>query len=137
MFNQLKVKNMKTFRFKTQEDFIAWNEDLGNFVTAVYDGGEFLCDVLQKDVFYLKDIGFLSENACIIPPLTIEQQEIFKDNWGVEIIIQKDLYDLVCKVLTWYENPDEYPFGEDLFNKHIAEEMYSVLVRVQNELFNQ
>lgn len=47
----------------------------------------------------------------------------------------KELYDEICKVLTWYENPDEYPFGEELFNKHIAEEMYHVLVKVQNNLF--
>ena len=46
-----------------------------------------------------------------------------------------ELYDDVCRVLTWYENPEEYPCGEDNFNKHISEEMYKVLVRVQNELF--
>lgn len=128
---------MTKLYFDDEKSFLEWNEKAHNFVTAVYDGGEFLCDVLQKDVFYLQDVGFLSESACVIPPLTIEQQEMFKDNWGVEIIIRENLYDLVCKVLTWYENPDEYPFGEDLFNKHIAEEMYNVLVRVQNELFNQ
>ena len=48
----------------------------------------------------------------------------------------QELYDAICQVLTCYENPDEYPFGEDLFNRHIAEDMYRVLVRVQNELFN-
>lgn len=47
----------------------------------------------------------------------------------------QEIYDEVCKVLTWYDHPEEYPFGEDLFNKHIAEEMYGVLVRVQNEVF--
>ena len=127
---------MKTFKFKTQEDFLAWNEEQGNFVTAIYDDCDFVCDVLQKDYLYLRDIGFVNECAEIIPPLSIEQREMFKDSWGVEIIIRENLYDLVCEVLTWYENPDDYPLGEDLFNKHIAEEMYNVLVRVQNELFN-
>lgn len=48
----------------------------------------------------------------------------------------QDLYDSICNVLTWYEHPEEYPFGEDDFNRHISEEMYNVLVRVQNEMFN-
>lgn len=47
----------------------------------------------------------------------------------------QELYDEICRVLTWYEHPEEYPFEEESFNKHISEEMYSVLVRVQNELF--
>ena len=47
----------------------------------------------------------------------------------------QELYDEICRVLTWWENPDEYPFGENDFNRHISEEMYSVLVRVQNEMF--
>ena len=48
---------------------------------------------------------------------------------------KEELYDQICRVLTWYEHPEEYPLGEDLFNKHIYEEMYNVLVRVQNKLF--
>lgn len=48
----------------------------------------------------------------------------------------QELYDEICKVLTWYEHPDEYPFGKDLFENNIAEEMYTVLVKVQNSLFN-
>lgn len=51
------------------------------------------------------------------------------------IMEHQELYDRICEVLTWYEHPEEYPFGEDLFNKHIASEMYDTLVRVQNELF--
>lgn len=47
----------------------------------------------------------------------------------------RELYDDISRVLTWYENPDEYPFDEDSFNKHIAEEMYNVLVEVQNQMF--
>ena len=47
----------------------------------------------------------------------------------------EELYDRVCEVLTWWEHPEEYPCGEDNFNRHISEEMYQVLVRVQNELF--
>ena len=47
----------------------------------------------------------------------------------------QELYDEICRVLTWYEHPDEYPFGEADFNRHISDQMYKVLVRVQNELF--
>ena len=124
---------MKKLYFDDDKSFLEWNEKAHNFITAVFDGGEFLCDVLQKDVFYLKDIGFLGEGAEVIPSLTIEQQEMFKDNWGVEIIIREDLYDLVCKLLTWYEHRDECPYDDD----ELFEEMYDALARVQNELFNQ
>lgn len=50
---------------------------------------------------------------------------------------QSNLYDTICQVLTWYEHPEEYPFGEEEFNRHISEEMYKVLCRVQNELFTR
>ena len=46
------------------------------------------------------------------------------------------LYDEICTVLTWYENPEDYPFEEEAFNRHIANELYNVLVRVQREMFN-
>jgi len=49
----------------------------------------------------------------------------------------QELYDRICEVLTWYENPQDYPFGDDDFNRHISEEMYNVLVEVQNEMFEQ
>ena len=53
----------------------------------------------------------------------------------------QELYDQISKVLTWYENPKEYPLNDGIrikmeFNKRIAKEMYDVLVRVQNEMFN-
>ncbi len=48
----------------------------------------------------------------------------------------QELYDKVCKVLTWYEHPDEYPFGTKNFDKEIASEMYKTLAEVQNELFD-
>ena len=58
-------------------------------------------------------------------------------------MMTQELYDKICKVLTWYEHPDEYPWkeddfpwGEHRFNQRIAEEMYNVLVEVQNSLFN-
>lgn len=47
---------------------------------------------------------------------------------------KRELYDDVCRVLTWWENPDEYPCGEDDFNRHISNEMYDVLVKVQNSM---
>ena len=48
----------------------------------------------------------------------------------------RELYDEICKVLTWYEHPEEYPFGLEDFDKHISEDMYDLLVRVQNEMCN-
>ena len=121
---------MEKLRFKTNREFLEWNEEKGNFVTAVYDGGDYLCDVLQKDVLYLQNVGFLDEHACVIPALNIEQQEMFKESWGVEINI---LYDEICTLLTWYEHRDECPIDNDeLFRR-----MYAVLVDVQNEMFNQ
>ena len=47
------------------------------------------------------------------------------------------LHDTISKVLTWYEHPEEYPFGDEDFNRSISEEMYKVLCRVQNEMFNK
>lgn len=49
----------------------------------------------------------------------------------------KKLYNEISEVLTWYENPDEYPFGEDDFNRHIAEELYTVLVKVQRAIMDK
>ena len=46
----------------------------------------------------------------------------------------EELYDEICRALTWYEHPEECPFANDNFD--IAEEMYNVLCKVQNELFN-
>lgn len=42
-----------------------------------------------------------------------------------------NLYDEICKVLTWYEHPDEDPFD----GKNLSDELYRVLCRVQKELF--
>lgn len=44
----------------------------------------------------------------------------------------QELYDKICKVLSWFEHPEECP--ED--GAFAAEEMYRTLVRVQNEMFN-
>lgn len=81
---------MNTYIFKTQGDFIAWNEEEKNFVTAIYDANEFVCDVLQKDFLYLQDVGFIDRGGNIIPPLSIAQTEMFKDSWGVVIIIEEN-----------------------------------------------
>lgn len=45
---------------------------------------------------------------------------------------KKELYDRICRTLTWYEHPEECPFNEDDF---VTEEMYDILVIVQNTLF--
>lgn len=47
---------------------------------------------------------------------------------------KRELYDEVCRVLTWWEHPEEYPCSEEDFNKHISNEMYEVLVKVQNSM---
>lgn len=120
---------MKTFKFKTQEDFLAWNEEQGNFVTAIYDNREFVCDVLQKDYLYLRDIGFVDECAEIIPPLTIGQREMFKHSWGVEVVI---IYDEIARLLTWYEHRGECPYDDD----ELYALMYDTLTDVQNEMSN-
>lgn len=49
----------------------------------------------------------------------------------------KKLYDEISKVLTWYENPSEYPFAEDDFNRNIAAELYTMLVSVQREILSK
>lgn len=41
---------------------------------------------------------------------------------------QQELYDEVCRVLTWYENPDEYK------EESAVNEMYDTLIRVQQFL---
>lgn len=89
---------MKKFYFDDEESFLEWNEKDKNFVTAVYDGNVFLCDVLEKDVLYLRDIGFL-DGIEIVPTLTIEQQEIFKENYGVEIVIAEKVLKLTSEQL--------------------------------------
>jgi len=48
---------------------------------------------------------------------------------------KKELYDKICLAITWYEHPEEYPFGRANFNKHISEEFYKLLVEVQNKMF--
>ena len=62
--------------------------------------------------------------------LTIEEKEVVGSEEK-----NKELYDKICQALTWYENPDEYPLGENDFNRHISEELYNRLVEVQNNMF--
>lgn len=48
---------------------------------------------------------------------------------------QKELYDEICRVLTWYEHPEDYPFGKKALKEDISELLYKTLVKVQNNLF--
>ena len=48
-------------------------------------------------------------------------------------VMDRELYDKICKVLTWYEHPKESPLDE----KEVSEEMYSTLVEVQNAMCNE
>jgi hypothetical protein len=50
---------------------------------------------------------------------------------------KRELYDEVCKVLTWFENPDESGLDENEFNRQIADEMYVTLVCVQHFLCDE
>ena len=45
----------------------------------------------------------------------------------------QELYDRICRVLTWWEHPEECPAEESF----VINEMYETLVQVQNEMFNQ
>ena len=48
---------------------------------------------------------------------------------------KEELYDEICRVLTWYENPQEFPLNDDLENeRQIVELMYSALVECQKFL---
>lgn len=49
----------------------------------------------------------------------------------------EELYDQICRVLTWYEHPEECPLKDEPIDDFLHEEMYNTLVRVQNEMFNQ
>ena len=48
-------------------------------------------------------------------------------------VMDRELYDKTCKVLTWYEHPEESPLDE----KEVSEKMYSTLVEVQNAMCNE
>lgn len=50
---------------------------------------------------------------------------------------KKELYDEICRKLTWYENPDESGLDEKDFNRQIASEMYETLVLVQRFFCNE
>ena len=45
-----------------------------------------------------------------------------------------ELYDEICKILTWYEYPDEYPFGKEECGEDINDMMYEMLVKVANTI---
>lgn len=48
----------------------------------------------------------------------------------------QELYDEICRVLTWYEHPEEYPFSDLGDTKElVTEDLYATLVKVQNEMF--
>lgn len=50
--------------------------------------------------------------------------------------LRKEFHDRICKVLTWYEHPEEYPFGENETerNAFIGSEMYDLLYELANKL---
>ena len=50
---------------------------------------------------------------------------------GDEKAVKTELYDEICKVLTWYERPDERNLSEE----DVSENLYNVLVKVQNSMF--
>ena len=48
---------------------------------------------------------------------------------SLRINLDEELYDEICKVLTWYEHKEEYPFED----KDVSDLMYELLVRVINK----
>ena len=44
----------------------------------------------------------------------------------------QELYDKICNVLTWYEHPDECPYGK----ASIHDLMYETLIEVEQYLNN-
>ena len=48
---------------------------------------------------------------------------------SLKIDIDEELYDKICKVLTWYEHKEECPFED----KDVLDLMYELLVRVINK----
>jgi len=78
---------MKRLYFNNEQEYEKWIDDTASCIWAVYDEDEYLCDVFDQDFQYLYGIGFLSETAEIIPQLTTEQTEMFRDNYGIDIII--------------------------------------------------
>lgn len=80
---------MRKLYFFNEEDFLHWNEDQGNLVTAIYDNaGEYLCDVVHKVYLHLLDLGFLSGDS-VIHPLTDEQKKYLIETYGVDITIKQ------------------------------------------------
>lgn len=67
------------------------------------------------------------ESECDLDEIVYKLYDLYDD-----VKKKKELYDEICKVMTWYEHPEEYPFGEDDFNRNIAAEMYKTLLKVLN-----
>lgn len=61
--------------------------------------GLLLCDVSADDYFYLHEIGFIDQREIIVPNLTPEQIQLFKENYGVEIFIVSNRIELTKKQL--------------------------------------
>ena len=47
--------------------------------------------------------------------------------------MDKELYEKICRVMTWYEHPEECPFEKE----SIPEEMYSTLLDVLRTFYFQ
>ena len=67
---------------------------------------------------------------------TVPECWLEKVDDGVEEKEWKELHDRFCKVLTWYEHPDEYPFGENETERKafIGSEMYDLIYDMAKKL---
>lgn len=83
---------MKLLKFKTQSEFDAWYENEDGGVDPIYYDRDFVCDITHADYRYLLSIHFINEENNIIPPLTIEQLSMFKENYGVRIVVINELF---------------------------------------------
>lgn len=91
---------MRRIYFKNETEYENWQQaNSSNDVWAVYNGNEEVCDILDDDHYYLYNLGFLDEEANIVPKLTPEQLNLFKENYGVDIFIIDKRIELTKKQL--------------------------------------
>lgn len=91
---------MRRIYFKNEAEYENWQQaNSSNDVWAVYNGNEEVCDILDDDHYYLYNLGFLDEEANIVPNLTPEQLNLFKENYGVDVFIIEERIKLTKKQL--------------------------------------
>ena len=132
---------MKRLYFQNEQELEKWQTD-NNDVWAVYDGKDFICDVRDEDFSYLHSIGFVNDSAEIIPPLTIEQREMFKDSYGIDIIVIDESLKLTSEQISAVRRYNEAVKRLNDANVQCVFSPYDVIValngeRVQDIMFDE